>query len=386
MENKGNTRWIDEGNIFYPISSNVIIRESIENGVYELYKSENPNDGRVGLMKICNKFEFNFKIYDLGFNDLIDTVIKTWKSEEYKKTGKNLGVMLKDKAGAGKSIAAKLLCNKLDIPVIIIPSFIKGMVNFIESLEFEAVVLIDEADKIFNEDKNDNENILRLTEGIYNKARKLYILTVNEYTLDENIFSRPSRIRYLHSVGNLPLNTVKELIDDNLKYPDKKEDVLDYINKLENSTIDTIKALIDEVNIFGELRENNYLNIRKINQSFEVIGVPHFKLKDFKTYFESTSKGMNMNTWLSKKSVNSPEDTNEDYCYYNLSARKMSLISNTKLKKGSITNLGEIINDPDKDGFLSIKSVLTNSRKMYVSEMFVYDYFILNTNEPPSLY
>lgn len=378
-----NWKWIDEGGIFYPVSSGIVIHSSVGNCVYELYKSNSPTDGRIGLKKVCDKFEFSFKIYDLGFDDLINTVIKTWESEEYIETGKNLGVMLKDKAGAGKSIAAKILCNKLNIPVIIIPDNIEGMIGFLESLDFEAILLIDEADKIFNNNKENSDLLLRITEGVYNKARKLCILTVNDTSINSNMFSRPSRIRYIHSVGNLPVKTVSEFIDDNLKYPEKKEDIVKFIDLLENSTIDILKAIIDEVNIFGELKENNYLNVKRARFVFDAIRFNNEeKLNDFKEYLNSTIKPeMSIKKWLRENSKDDPKKDNEDYCYDEFDVYIERITTNTStIFKGAMTNWGEVVEEPNKEGFLKIRS--NNGYNMGEDYIFL----IISQRNTPSLY
>ena len=385
MNNQSSWKWIDEGGIFYPVSSGIVIHPSVGNGVYELYKSENPTDGRIGLKRVCDKFEFSFKIYDLGFDNLIDTVIKTWESDIYIETGKNLGVLLKDKAGAGKSIAAKILCNKLNIPVIIISSNIDGMVGFLEALDFEAVLLIDEADKIFNNNKENSDVLLRITEGVYNKARKLCILTVNDTSINSNMFSRPSRIRYIHSVGNLPPKTISEFIDDNLKYPKKKEDIVRFVDLLECSTIDILKAIIDEVNIFGELRENNYLNVKKSRYIFRVMKFTNDeKIEAFKEYMKENKRPeMSIEKWLTETIGDGDnKQTVDDYIYDKFDVYTENLTSDTaSLWKGSTTNWGEVVEEPNKEGFVSIR---LNNYGPSTGE--VYQFLVISRKSTPSLY
>ena len=383
-KNQSSWKWINEGGVFYPVSEGIVIHNAVGNGVFELYKSDNPADGRIGLKKICDKFEFNFKIYDLGFDDLIETVIKTWNSDVYIESEKNLGVMLKDKAGAGKSIAAKILCNKLNIPVIIISKNIDGMVGFLEALDFEAVLLIDEADKIFNRDKENSDVLLRITEGVYNRARKLCLLTVNETCINSNMFSRPSRIRYIHSVGNLPSKTVSEFIDDNLKYPERKEDIIKFVDLLENSTIDILKAIIDEVNIFGELKEQNYLNVKKSRYVFDVIRFrdDETKLEGFKEYLRSTIKpGQTIKAWLADKSAEDEKQINEDYIYDVFDGWVDKLTSDTStLWRGSMTNWGEVIEEPNKEDYVTIRP------NGYDAANGLYIVKIINRRSNPSLY
>ena len=65
----------------------------------------------------------------------------------------------------GKTIAAKLLCNKIGLPVIVISKPMDGMLEFIQSLCFEAIILIDEAEKTFDEEE---DVLLKMIDGVYN--------------------------------------------------------------------------------------------------------------------------------------------------------------------------------------------------------------------------
>lgn len=59
------------------------------------------------------------------------------------------------------------------------------MVSFIQQLDFECIVLIDEAEKTFKRGESD-EVLLKLIDGVYNRSRKLYILTTNTLNVNEN--------------------------------------------------------------------------------------------------------------------------------------------------------------------------------------------------------
>ncbi len=63
------------------------------------------------------------------------------------------------------------------------------MLEFIQSLCFEAIILIDEAEKTFDEEE---DVLLKMIDGVYNSKRKLYILTTNELNIDENLLGRPN--------------------------------------------------------------------------------------------------------------------------------------------------------------------------------------------------
>ena len=82
-----------------------------------------------------------------------------------------------------------------------------------------------------------------MIDGVYNDMRKLYILTTNKLSIDENLLGRPGRIRYIKEFSNLSARAVNDVIDDNLKDVSLKEEVLKVVDSLEISTIDILKAI-----------------------------------------------------------------------------------------------------------------------------------------------
>lgn len=55
------------------------------------------------------------------------------------------------------------------------------------------------------------------------------------------MIGRPSRIRYVKEFGNLDLGTVNEYLDDELKIPEARQNLLSFIDSLAISTIDTLR-------------------------------------------------------------------------------------------------------------------------------------------------
>lgn len=150
----------------------------------------------------------------------------------------------------------------VDIPVINIASYIPGMLEFVSSLEFECVILIDEAEKTYRNDEPEASQILlKMIDGVMNKSRKLYILTTNSLNINENLIGRPGRIRYIQSFTNISAKAINEYIADNLKVPEAKESILNLVESLEVSTIDTLKSIVDEANIHGVIEDGNNLNL-----------------------------------------------------------------------------------------------------------------------------
>ena len=93
--------------------------------------------------------------------------------------------------------------------------------------------------------------------------RKLFILTTNSFRINENLISRPSRIRYHKEFYNLSVDVISNYIDDNLKRPERKRDILKFLNELNECTIDIIQAIVKEINMFNSSIEKiqDYMNL-----------------------------------------------------------------------------------------------------------------------------
>ena len=267
-------KWINDGGILYPIPGYASLLTSPGNGIFRIY--ENPQTKRLGLEKIDDTFRFDFKIYDLDCEDIMSKIIKTWTSDLFRESNKNLGVIFNGIKGTGKTIAAKQLCNRIGLPVIVISKPVDGMLEFIQSLHFESIILIDEAEKTFREEQ---EVLLKMIDGVYNDMRKLYILTTNKLSIDENLLGRPGRIRYIKEFSNLSAKAVNDVIDDNLNDISLKDDVLKVVDSLEISTIDILKAIIDECNIMGSVPSDSTLSIPKAKYKIQIISFDNLELK-----------------------------------------------------------------------------------------------------------
>ena len=69
----------------------------------------------IYLEEYAPEFHFDFKVYGLE-HDFIDHVMKTFEN-----TTSNLGILLNGTKGTGKTVTAKILANKMNLPVIIVP-------------------------------------------------------------------------------------------------------------------------------------------------------------------------------------------------------------------------------------------------------------------------
>lgn len=258
--------WIQNGDSFRRVEGEVSNVERPDPGVYELNLL--PFGGWI-LNKTMQKFTFPYKVYGLQ-NSFIEYV-----EETYSKTSGNFGILFNGTKGTGKSVTAKTLANNFNLPVIIMKNMgdhNDSMISYIASFNFDCVLFFDEFEKQF---ENCDSCLLQIMDGVYtSEYRKIFLLTTNELSINTNLLSRPSRIRYVHQFGNLEKNIVEEVINDTLKDLSVKEDLMDYIDTLEISTIDILKAIIEEVNIHGFSRFDEFkksFNVRNATYVYHVI-------------------------------------------------------------------------------------------------------------------
>ena len=354
-------KWVNEGGILYPISGDTVLLKTPGRGIFNVVKSQNPMDARLGLQKIADTFEFNFKIYELGCDEMLRTIKKTWESDVFVKGEKNLGIIFNGLKGTGKTLSAKLLCNALDLPVVIVQYPYEGLVNFLQSLCFECIVFIDEAEKTFKKGEGDDV-LLRLIDGVYNQTRKLYILTTNQLTLNDNLLGRPGRIRYRFEFSNLLPKAINDYLDDNLlpEFADQRRSILNQVDLLEISTIDILKALVDEVNIHGQLPDNMCLNIPTAKHAFEILEFYSIteldRYKEVKVFINRQMKDSDATTiseWLHKPQKTNKKKNNEDLLEEKFDSVYITTITthSNVLTRETSTSRGTIATVPNSDGY-----------------------------------
>lgn len=374
-------KWINNGGVYFPIPGYSTIYSSPGTGVFQIVVD--PDTRRLGLGKISDTFEFNFKIYDLGCEDIFQRVITTWFSDSFIRDGKNLGVIFNGLKGTGKTIAAKLLSNRLGLPVIVVSKPISGLLEFIQSLCFECIVLIDEAEKTFDDE---SETLLKMIDGVYNNSRKLYLLTTNELTVDENLLGRPGRIRYIKQFSNLTIKAVNDYIEDNLIDKSLRAQVVRILDKLSISTIDILKSIVEEANIYGELPDDILLNLPRMDRRYKIIRFGALEpglITTVRSYIASRLKpGESVSKWLYRDK--------DGRRVYTSNANMLTDIYPCRLidqtvtrKEKAITNGSKyddgdkILSEPDEHGFFEVTDGDSDMRELCCLEI---DYGI------PSLY
>jgi SpoVK/Ycf46/Vps4 family AAA+-type ATPase len=187
-------------------------------------------------------------------------------------------VLLNGLKGTGKTVTAKVICNKLNLPVILINENPEGggIPDFLNEIEQDVIVMMDEYEKVFGEDAE----LLTVMDGVLTStSRKLFMLTTNNTYINENLLQRPSRIRYQKTFKDLSPEVIEEIVDDLLKYKKHKGELISAISNLEVITIDVVKSIIEEVNIHNEPPSvfMDVFNVKKITGKYTVTKLTEMK-------------------------------------------------------------------------------------------------------------
>lgn len=209
-----------------------------------VYRVQNSLQG-LYLKNTEAEFTFDYKIYGTE-TKFIDRVIRTYHGSKG-----NMGVLLNGIKGTGKSVTAKLICNKMKLPVIVVSEYYDALPTFLNDIHEDVIVFIDEYEKLYSDWKT--SSILSVMDGVLSgKYRRMFILTTNDLHINENMLQRPSRIYYLKTYDNIEQSVVDAILDDMLDYPEFRDDIVKFVGEMNIITIDLVKAIIHEVNLHGE--------------------------------------------------------------------------------------------------------------------------------------
>ena len=226
-------------------------------------------DERKGVLltEFCEKFEFNFKIYDLD-DEFINHAISMMP-----KINHNIGVLLSGVKGTGKTIAAKIIANYLrseGCPVIIVSVNVPDLEETIVKMSKiqSCVWFFDEFEKVFSSGdtrRDDSSTLLPIMDGTLSGIKQYFLLTTNRLSINENFLSRPGRIRWVRTYRNLSKTVVVDYLKDNLNESRIKEldDIVDYVSTYSTLSIDLLKTVCEELNLCNGPIEQvlQYINV-----------------------------------------------------------------------------------------------------------------------------
>lgn len=179
---------------------------------------------------------------------------------------RQLGVACFGLKGSGKTLLAKKIAMDSGLPVITLNTdFPPAAVESLLETMGPHVLLIDEFEKIFDEDDSKQDAFLTMLDGT-SQVRRLTILTANdERKIRDAFIRRPGRIHYLFNYAGLADEEVQTYLDDKLN-PDVPAEYRAVIEEraqalAENLNFDILRAMVFEVNLyFGNIPAEKILS------------------------------------------------------------------------------------------------------------------------------
>lgn len=236
--------WVSSNNNYYKRET-ANTQGHLEKGVYVVKIDQ---DGTLYLSGVDTTLTLPNKIYDIHSN-FINRVCLSVKENI------STGVLLYGLKGTSKTITLKLIANRCieeyDMPVILVTGHFNTIDQFVQDISQDICVVFDEFEKTHSKKEDKQNKLLSLFDGVSNTLHKrLWLLTSNSLNIDENLISRPSRIRYLMKFSDLSKEIIIEIIDDLLlpSLVNYRESLIKVINSFNLVSIDNITSFIKEVN------------------------------------------------------------------------------------------------------------------------------------------
>ena len=246
----------------------VNVIEDIENKVYVLDKED-----MTGIFFLLEQPSFQLPPQIYGNTiERADLTLKRFDAYQ-----KNLGILLAGIKGTGKSLLAKTICTKADMPVIIIAKpfdsqsiseLLNGVINK------KCIVFIDEIDKVY-EGKNNSGKLLTLLDGLPSSHPCLFLMTCNKLdSLHNCMLNRPGRCHYLYNYDGLEMEVVNQYIQDNLKHKEFENELAQFCLLYHPLSIDILQAVVEEINFqqkgIREVLDVLNISIQQIQNKYDV--------------------------------------------------------------------------------------------------------------------
>ena len=361
--------FLKRGAIYSQTEGNFQVSPMLDDGIYQI--QQNPLNGELFLVRIADEFHFGFKLYGID-ETLVKHVLDTYNKQPVKK---NLGVLLNGAKGTGKTVTAKVMANKLGLPVILCENPYPGLSRFLAGIDHDCIFFFDEFEKNFRMTCGDGEDcagedLLSIMDGVYNADHcHIFLLTTNKLRVNDNLISRPSRIRYLKSFGDvIDRKILEEFVDDNLIYKEFKTEIMDFVDSLSMATIDIVKSIVEEVNIHhcGVETFKNFFNVKEATY--------RYYLRSWK-YYKDDKDSMSKEQFI--KEAKSPYRSDAEY---RLNYESWSLNKSVKkLKVGDFVNGRYKVTEIDlKNNYVLCEDTSYRGQLCH--------YFVENVDETPSIY
>jgi len=261
-----NKMWLQENENYYLFSLSSTCNHLYPQ-IYRICKKEH----KICLRKISDNFTSLGKVQIE--EDFVKKVCDKWENKN-----DSFGVLLSGGQGLGKTFVGKNICEKLNLPVILISSYYTGIQEFLTEITEDVIIFVDEYEKVF---KNRTEELLSLMDGVLTNGKKMFILTTNNVNeLCNQLLNRPGRIRYHKKFMSLSKNKIEKIINSNTQYikllenEKWKSDFFLLCDQMELVSIDNVIELLEEILMFqrSPLELVNDMNIDFIkDKKFNIV-------------------------------------------------------------------------------------------------------------------
>ena len=185
-------------------------------------------------------------------------------------TDKNFGTILGGRKGTGKSMTARIISERLmelGLPTLLVTENTPGLSSFLQSIEQPVFILIDEFEKIFTYDNENDEQsqFLSVFDGFHHNNH-FYLITINDYKkLNEYFRGRTGRFYYDIKFGKMSVEEIDGYIRDCVDPEYVSDSLISLLYRL-GTNYDQLGAIARELNL-GESIENiiKYLNLGLID-------------------------------------------------------------------------------------------------------------------------
>ena len=188
-------------------------------------------------------FEFPEKYY-LSDSDthFVNKVINAFKNTSKLTTG----TLLSGMKGSGKTLMAKHIAKKSNLPIIVIDPNVSAsdVEGFFAKMTDNVCVIFDEIDKYWN-----TRYLLGFLDGVKPSCKKLVLCTCNnEKEIDEYLNDRCSRIRYKKTFTCLTKDAINGVMLDMLGDKEKAKSATEFVcNSISVVSYDNIVMFAEEV-------------------------------------------------------------------------------------------------------------------------------------------
>ena len=287
----------------------------------------------------------------------------------------NLGVLFSGPKGLGKSLTVRNICKealKKGLPVILVKEHFDGISTFIETICQPSVVVFDEFEKLYRNnrktDKDDLEGqdtLLNLFDSFLN-GKKLFMLTCNDLSyLSEYLLNRPGRIHYHFRMHRLSVGEITEYCTDKLNKESHSliPEICALGTRIPDFSYDMLRSIVFELNTYrcglDEVKRTLNIDARSKSLFNYTIYFKSGKTEKWFSYIDMASKHQRIH-WYEKTNGGDTE-----YVWVNVSEAKWTgdadgslllegeYIDWSSSKKGNTDHIEKIIFVPGKGGFIS---------------------------------